>query len=270
MLKRQLQINLRNHRKILVVDGEAAFIGGVNLHHVYERKNVRDIHFRIAGPAVHQAQYTFLCDWFFMNNEGAANLLIPEHFPADVALSGPCHTRILNGGPAEFHGRYEDALFAIISAARSRIWLTTPYFIPTDDILRALRNAALRGLDVRILVPGKNNHAYVHFASRASYDSLLSSGARIFERKPPFSHSKLMLVDDQLTLFGSANLDTRSLRLNYETNALASDSALALRMAGFFNHEFDAAGEFQLHAWRQRPLRHKMLENFCTLFNPVL
>ena len=283
VLKRQFQINLRNHRKILVVDGAAAFVGGVNLHDAYARENVRDVHFRIAGPAVHQLQYTFLCDWFFISGEPASKLLAPEHFPADAPaapapapaaadalVAGRCLARVLNGGAAEFPERYEDALFAILSEARARVWLTTPYFIPTDEILRVLRTSALRGLDVRVIVPDKNNHFYVQHASRAAYDALLSAGVRIFERHPPFSHSKLLLVDDRIVLFGSANFDTRSLRLNYETNVLAIAPELALRAAGFFNHEFDASSEFQLHAWRQRPLRHRMLENFYTLLNPVL
>ncbi|MCL1887509.1 MAG: phospholipase D-like domain-containing protein [Kiritimatiellaeota bacterium] len=269
-LRRQFQVNLRNHRKILVVDGRSAFTGGVNLHNAYgPPASVRDAHFALSGPVVLQLQYTFLCDWFYMSGEPAPALLSPAHFPLPHA-GGPAFARVLNAGSAEFPRRYEDALFALSAASARRLWIATPYFIPTDEMLRALRNAALRGIDVRVLVPGKNNHLYVQCASRASYAELLSAGARVFERNPPFTHAKLLLSDNAAVLFGSANLDTRSLRLNYETSCLAFDPALAAAIEGYFNAEFHDAREILPDAWQRRPLRQRMLENFCTLFNPVL
>ncbi len=270
LLKRQFQINLRNHRKILILDGRLAFTGGVNLHHVYTGPHAaRDIHFHLSGPAVLQLQYTFLCDWFYMASEPASALLTPKHFPLPHA-DGPALIRTLNAGSAEHPRRYEDAIFALLTTATRRLWLATPYFIPSDEILRALRNAALRGLDVCVLVPGRNNHAYVQYASRSAYAELLAAGVRVYERHPPFSHVKLLLADDTTTLFGSANLDNRSLRLNYETNCLAIDPALAHTLHDFFLREFANADEILPAAWQLRPLRQRLLENFCTLFNPVL
>lgn len=274
LLKRQFQINLRNHRKILVIDGTTAFTGGTNLHDVYAPSRgpaaIKDVHFRLHGPAVLQLQYTFLCDWFYMSHEESHALLTRENFPLSTALHGGCALRVLNGSAGEFPRRYEDAVFAAVSSAWQRVWIATPYFIPTDEMLRVLRNAALRGVDVRILLPGRNNHGYVKAASRASYDELLRTGVRIFERRPPFSHVKLLLADDQTVLFGSANVDTRSLRLNYETNCLVFDPTLATETAAFLSTEFAQSDEFNLDTWLRRPLYRQMLENFCTLFNPVL
>ena len=270
LLKRQFQVNLRNHRKILVIDGRTAFTGGINLHDAYDPPaSIRDVHFAISGPAVLQLQYTFLCDWFFMADDPASTLLTPALFPLPFA-SGPVLLRTLNTGSAEFPRRYEDAVFALLTRAATRLWLATPYFIPTDEMQRALRNAAFRGLDVRILVPGHNDHAYVQHASRSSYAELLSAGVRIFERNPPFSHAKLLLADSAHLLFGSANFDTRSFRLNYETNCLAFDPALANTLDTFFQNEFKESQEIHPAAWQRRPRLQRMLENFCTLFNPAL
>ncbi len=271
LIKRQFQINLRNHRKILVIDGEVGFLGGVNFHDVYllERRNVRDYHFKVKGPAVLELQYTFLRDWFYMSTENADTLLTPEHFPKTDAV-GETPLRLLNAGPQGNDQPLIDLLFALLAAARRQILLTTPYFVLTEDLRRAFRAAALRGVEIKVLLPSLNNHPTVAWAARASYEELLTSGVRLYLRRPPFIHAKAMVVDDRIALFGSANLDPRSLRLNYETNFIAFDPSLSARLKRTLLDDFACADELTLALWRQRPLHERYLENFFNLMSPIL
>ncbi len=271
LIKRQFQINLRNHRKILVADGRTGFLGGVNFHDVYRPESgaVRDYHFRVTGPAVLELQYTFLRDWFYMCGEEARALLTPGHFP-QTAAAGGTPLRLLNASPAANEQPLIDTLFAMLAAARDQVLATTPYFVLSEDLRRAFRAAALRGVEVKVLLPSINNHPVVAWAARASYEELLLSGVRLFLRRPPFIHAKALVVDDRIALLGSANLDSRSLRLNYETNFVSFDTGLAARLKRTLLDDFACADEITLAAWRVRPLYARYLENFFNLMSPVL
>ena len=272
-IKRRFQINLRNHRKLLIVDGRIAFTGGLNLHKEnMSRKGhppIRDYHFRIDGPIVHQLQYAFMRDWYFATDEDAETLLSREHFP-NVEPTGNALIRVINGGPESEEEVIADTLFAAIVAARKTLLAVTPYFVPTPDFVRALRSAALRGVDTRLIVPARNNHRFVGMAGRALYDTLLAAGVRIFERPPPFIHAKALIVDDALAIVGTANLDARSLRLNYETNVAIYDSAFIDQLKRLVLEDIAASAELDLATWRRRSLPRQMAENFCHLLAPIL
>ena len=272
-LKRLFQLNLRNHRKILVIDGETGFTGGMNFSAAYmptkHRAALDDYHFKIRGAAVLELQYTFLRDWFFMSDEKAVTLLIPEHFPLNET-AGNVAMRVLNSGPTAEREVLTDAFFAAISGARQQILLVTPYFVPPPGLRRALRAAALRGVDVKIILPAENNHPAVFFAARSAYEELLLTGVRIFERNPPFTHAKGLIIDSQVAIFGSANFDERSLNLNYETVMAAFDYDFAARMKEVILADIANAKEVNLAFWRSRPAGVRLLENFFNLMSPVL
>jgi cardiolipin synthase A/B len=273
LLKRQFQINLRNHRKVLIVDGHLAFTGGINLHEENltrgDRQPIRDYHVKLLGPVVSELQYTFLRDWYYITDESPDRLLCAEHFPP-LQPEGEAPVRVVNGGPATELDEIYDALFACLVSAQRQIIVVTPYFVPTSDIVRALRHAALRGVEVRLVVPRDNNHIYAGWAGRAYYEELLEAGVRIFERKPPFMHAKGLIVDDAVAVIGTANLDVRSLKLNYETNLMVYDAPFIDRLKAVMLEEVALSHEIDLALWRRRPLAHRMRENACSILTPIL
>ncbi len=272
-LKRQFQINLRNHRKNLVVDGHIAFFGGVNIaseNTTSEGKEaIRDYHFKVEGPLVHELQLSFLRDWYFMTEESIDQLLNPDHFPEILSI-GPVRTRIIDSGPSDPPGLAGEAFFNAIILAQRQILLVTPYFVPTNDILKALQSAARRGVDVCIIVPEENNHVYAGLASRALYEELLATGVRIFLRQPPFIHAKALVIDDTIALVGTANLDTRSLELNYETTVLFEDESAVAKLKLIVVEDLTLSTELNLNEWLHRPAIQKLGENLCALMAPVL
>lgn len=273
VLKRQFQVNLRNHRKLLVVDGHTAFAGGINLQEVHTtragRPAIRDYHFRLRGPIVQELQYSFLRDWYFMADEDPELLLNEDYFP-HIPEAGSELVRVINGGPSSELEAMADVFFNVIVSARRELLAVTPYLVPSVDILRAIRSAAQRGVMVRLVVPRRNNHLYAGLAGRALYDDLLSAGVRIFERREPFIHAKAMIVDDTMAIIGTANLDVRSLRLNYETNLAVYDARFVMELKQLVREEIDQSDEISLASWRLRPLRQRLMENFCNLLTPIL
>jgi cardiolipin synthase len=272
-LKRQFQINLRNHRKNLVIDGKTAFFGGVNLGSDNLTQNghlaIRDYHFKVEGPFVHELQYSFMRDWFFMTEEPLNNLLCSEHFPK-LPTCGAAKARIIDSGPSAPPEMLGEAYFNAIVMAQEQVLIATPYLVPTNDILKALRSAARRGVDVCIMLPEKNNHRYAGLASKALYEELLESGARIFHRKPPFIHAKAMIIDDCVALVGTSNLDVRSLELNYETTVLIYDESAVNQLKLIIHEDLEMSSEINLNEWIQRSSIHKLGENLCSLMTPVL
>ncbi len=273
-LKGRFQINLRNHRKIAIIDGKIAFAGGINIHdgnyseHTTGRP-IRDYHVRLEGPAVSDLQFQFVQDWFFASHEPPERLFearyFPEHKPVGDAL-----VQIVPGGP-ELRGHgLADAFFAAIVAAERSVSIATPYFIPDDTIVQALRYAALRGVTVRLVVPKYSNHWYTGFAARALYTPLLKAGIRIFERRPPFMHAKAMVVDGVYAMMGSANLDHRSLHLNFELNLEVADSEFVPSVLEQIEAEIVESDEVTLATHSARKLPRRLLENFCHLFQPML
>ncbi len=272
-LKRQFQLNLRNHRKLLIIDGHTAFTGGINLHIENTTRDttppIRDYHVILRGPVVSELQYTFLRDWYYITDEDPDRLLCARHFPP-LQREGDTPVRIVNGGPATELDEIHDALFACLVSAQKQIIAVTPYFVPTTDIIRALRHAALRGVDTRIILPEKNNHLYAGWAGRAYYEELLEAGVRVYERRPPFMHAKGLIIDDAVAVIGTANLDVRSLQLNYETNLMIYDPVFIGRLKAVMHEDLALSSELDLALWRNRPLSRRMRENACSILTPIL
>jgi cardiolipin synthase len=269
-LKRQFQINLRNHRKILIVDGQRAFCGGVNVHsQATEGGVIRDYHFMLSGPVTHELQYTFLRDWNFMTDEGPERLLREAYFP-HIPMQGDASVRLVNSGPTAEMEAVCDAFFMAISGARQHILLVTPYFVPNREILRALRAAALRGVDVRLIVPLKTNHVCAGLAGESLYGELMDAGVRIFLRPAPFMHAKACLVDDAFAIVGTANMDSRSLRLNYETNLVLYGDGIVNELKHSILDDLAVSSQLDPRAWDARPPVRRFIENAAALLAPVL
>ncbi|HSR42612.1 MAG TPA: cardiolipin synthase, partial [Longimicrobiales bacterium] len=247
--------NLRNHRKIMVVDGHTAFTGGMNIRDEFWRAeaaghDARDLHFRIQGPVVCEIQEVFAEDWTFTTGE---RLEGPAWFP-DLARTGPVIARGISDGPDIDYEKLETVLLGALSRARSSVRILTPYFLTDQFLIRALAVADLRGVDVEVVLPEEGNLAMVQWASTAQLDLLVEKGVRVFASPPPFDHSKLMVVDGCWTLLGSANWDPRSLQLNFEFNVECYDRELGSRMEALFAERRDRSDEITLDELRDRSL----------------
>ncbi len=273
LFRQQIQVNLRNHRKSLIVDGKTAFVGGVNLHdgHVgcSERPPIRDYHFRLQGPLVNEIQYTFMRDWYYMTEENPEELLHEAYFGRH-ADAGTVSARVVNCGPTTLENTVEEVFFNAITEARREVTIVTPYLVLTEALLYAIRMTAMRGVHLRIVVPAQNNHVSVHYASRSQYFDLLSAGVRIYERTGPLLHAKAMVVDGGISIFGSANMDVRSLRLNYETVVVSYSSDLADQLAAAIRQDIAESNEILFSDWQQRGRLCQLLENAFALASPIL
>ena len=249
-------LNLRNHRKILVVDGRLAFVGGLNIgDENVEAGNpqhpVRDTHFRIEGPVVAQLVEAFADDWLFQTGE---RLLSEIWFPP-IEPAGTIPARAVSSGPDEELEQIEFVALHAISCARRSIRVVTPYFLPPEVLTMALGLAAMRGVTVDIVVPENSNHRILDWARRVPMRPLLEAGCRIWLRPAPFDHSKLMTIDDSWSLIGSANWDTRSFRLNFELNVEIIDADLAAHLDRFMRGKMEARLSREDLAARGLPLR---------------
>ncbi len=265
-----LHINLRNHRKILVVDGHVAFTGGMNIgerHLAEEHQNpsrVVDVHFRLGGPVVAEIQRIFLEDWDFITGEHSVIS------PTPPLGAGTAICRAIAEGPNEDLDRLPAILSGAISAARQSISIMTPYFLPPRGLIGALQAAALRGVNVSVILPARNNLPFVHWASRNMLWELLERGVRIYYQPPPFVHTKLLVVDEHYTQIGSANLDPRSLRLNFELVVEVYDGEFARALASHADRARRRSREVSLEEVDRRPLPTRMRDALAWLFTPYL
>jgi cardiolipin synthase A/B len=263
--------NLRNHRKILVVDGAVGFTGGMNIRagswiETRPSHPIRDLHFRIEGPVVAELQEVFAEDWAFATGE---RLQGAGWFP-DIDPVGPTLARGISDGPDIDFDKLPTVILGAISTARSRIHVITPYFIPDQTLTTMLGLAAMRGVEVCILTPEKNNLVLVQWASTAHWGPLLEKGCRIFLTPPPFDHAKLLLVDGVWTLLGSANLDPRSLQLNFEFNVECYDLVLTERLETLFEERRQRSREVRLEEVQNLPLGVKLRNGVARLASPYL
>ncbi|WP_422002879.1 phospholipase D-like domain-containing protein [Reyranella sp.] len=224
-------VNLRNHRKVMVVDGRIAFTGGLNIGAENIQADdppfvVRDTHFQLEGPVVEQLADAFADDWLFTTGE---KLLTDKWFPP-LEKAGSVTARVVTSGPDEDMEQIEFVALHAISCAQRSVRVVTPYFLPPEPLTMALGLAALRGVRVDIVLPENSNHAILDWARRVPLRPLIVAGCRVWLVPAPFDHSKLMFVDDSWALIGSANWDTRSFRLNFEVNVELHDSDLAARL----------------------------------------
>lgn len=286
-LRRRDRIDFRNHRKLVVVDGRVGFTGGINIGREYlgldpEIGHWRDTHLRIEGPAVLSLQEVFALDWRVGCEERTAfaSWFVTPEVTGEGAL-----VQIVDSGPDSEWAPVEQIYFQAISSARERVWLTTPYFVPSPSIEAALVAAAMRGVDVRLLVPIKADSLAVGLASRSYFGHLLRSGARIFlyegfrrrrfgrGRPSPrkgFLHAKTMVVDSWMGTIGSANMDMRSFRLNFELNAFVFDRALCDEMARQFELDLAQASEYTQESAAKTSYPAKLAQQIARLMSPLL
>ncbi len=268
--ERGIHLNLRNHRKLLVIDGTIGFAGGMNIgdRHLAQREDPRrvvDIHFRLEGPVVGQMQEAFLEDWQFTTGEPAGELGYP---PAVAGAEAFC--RGISAGPNEDFEKLNWLVIGALDCARHHVRIMTPYFIPDRALVASINAASLRGVTVEIMLPGRNNLPYVAWATRSYLWELLQYGTRIYYQPPPFVHSKFLLVDESYALVGSANLDPRSLRLNFEFCLEAYDRRLNEVLARHFDTLRARAREVERPEVESWPLTHRLRDAFAKLFSPYL
>jgi cardiolipin synthase len=264
-------LNLRNHRKVLVVDGANAFTGGMNIRQgnvlaEQPKHPVHDLHFRVTGPVVAALQEAFASDWAFTTGE----VLDGEIWFPELPEKGEIVARVIADGPDADFDKARWTLLAALAEAQNSIKIVTPYFLPDFPLITALNLAALRGVRVDIVLPAKNNLPFVHWASCAMWWQVLERGCHLWLTPPPFDHSKLMVVDGHWVLFGSANWDTRSLRLNFELCVEAYGRGFAGQMEAIIADKMSRAREVTLQEADGRPILIKLRDATARLFSPYL
>ncbi len=264
-------MNLHNHRKLLVADGRIGFTGGINLREGNvladrPRRPVQDLHFKVEGPVVTQLQEAFANDWAFTTDE----VLAGEAWFPELKESGNAIARVVTDGPDADYDKARWTLLGALSCAQSSVRILTPYFLPDPSLVTALNLAALRGVQVDIILPGKNNLPVVHWASWAMWWQVLERGCRLWLTPPPFDHSKLMIVDNHWVFLGSANWDPRSLRLNFELNVECYGREFAGAMEAVVQSKLRGAKPVMLEEVDGRPLPVKLRDGVARLFTPYL
>jgi cardiolipin synthase len=264
-------VNLRNHRKILVVDGRIAFTGGMNIRDTFVPSPKRpvpsmDLQARVEGPVVAHIQSAFAEDWLFTTGE---DLDGPAFFPPAV-WAGPVLARGIPDGPDEDFEAIRWVLLGALAAARRRIRIVTPYFLPDQGLITALNVAALRGVEVDVILPERSNLPIVQWAQNAQLWQVLDHGCRVWMTPRPFDHTKAMIVDGAWSLLGSANWDPRSLRLNFELDVEAYGTGVAADLDALVDARLATAREITLREVDQRPLPLRLRDGVARLFSPYL
>lgn len=264
-------LNLRNHRKIMVIDGSIGFTGGMNIRAgncLTDNPShpVQDLHFLIGGPVVAELQRSFAEDWAFATGQ----MLEGEKWFPRLEIQGSGVARGISDGPDEDFDKLRMVLLAALATAQESIHIITPYFLPDGELVSALRIAALRGVEINILLPAVSNLRMVKWASDAGFEELLREGCRIFLTQQPFDHSKIMIMDHAWVLLGSANWDARSLALNFEFNVECYDFQLADTMEKILQEKKKSAREMTLAQLNSKKLPVKLRNRFFRLFSPYL
>ncbi len=271
------RLNYRNHRKIIVVDGRTAFVGGINVSDRYINEAGtpnqlfwRDTHLRIDGHGVHYLQFIFLRDWNFCAKQNIHRG--EEYFPRDIDLPESANklVQIAASGPDSDTPTIMFSILQAINLATKEILVTTPYFIPGSSLIDALTIAALSGISVKLLIPGKSDSLLVNLAAHSNYDDLLQAGVEIYKYTKGFVHAKTMVTDRSIAIVGTANMDTRSFDLNFEVNAIVYDQEIASQLAGVFYEDLKNAEKIDIAVWNNRPWYRQLLEQTARLVSPLL
>ncbi|MGZ3872070.1 MAG: cardiolipin synthase [Mucilaginibacter sp.] len=265
--------NYRDHRKIIVIDGCTGFVGGINVSDKYIN-NVsgqlfwRDTHVMIKGPGVYYLQYLFICDWNF--SSGKKLSVKPEYFCSEESKKGNAIIQIAASGPDSDTPIIMYSLLEAIGLAQEELLITSPYFIPGESILDALCVAAMSGVKVKLLVPGKSDSALVNAASRSYYGAILDTGAEVYLYKKGFVHAKTVVSDGKLAIVGTANMDHRSFELNFEVNSMIYDTKVAKQLRDAFYNDLEDAVQINPKKWARRGLFRQLPEKLCRLLSPLL
>lgn len=262
-------INWRNHRKVVVIDGMVGYIGGMNIADRYVEGNElgtwRDTHLRITGEAVAALEYSFAVDWYFMRRE-----VIEMHPKTLIKPAGNINIQLVMSGPV---GRWSNIAMIFqkaISGAKKRIYLQTPYFLPSDGLLKSLQAAALSGVDVRVMIPDTPDSRLLRLASRSYIKECLQARIKVYFYTSGMLHSKLIVVDDEFVTTGSTNFDFRSFEHNFEGNLLIYSKEFNKKMADIFHDDQTQCERITIGKWRSRPLLQKALESLARLMAPIL
>lgn len=266
-----LSVHLRNHRKIAVIDGAVAFTGGANIGDEYRgrrarRAHWRDTHLRVEGPAVLQLQEVFAEDWWFATDRR----LQKDHYFPEPRRAGKDVVHVVPSGPDDPAEAIHANLFHAIATARERVWIETPYFVPDAPIAAALESAARRGVDVRLLVPERSDHPLVDRAGESFLPRLLGAGVKAFRYEAGILHSKLVAIDGRWGILGSANMDIRSFRINFEVNLIAFSADVTRRIESIFQRDLVQSHPVGLSDLASTPLQHQLTVAACRLLAPIL
>lgn len=277
------RINWRNHRKIVVIDGKTGYIGGMNIADRYvdgsRRFPVwRDTHLRVTGPAVAALRYSFAVDWSFMgqpldlDSESAGHAPGPEVStpPAPQASGLPAAMQLVTSGPTDRWSNVELILLKAIGGARKRVWIQTPYFLPPESMLRALHTAALARVDVRVMLPRMSDSAILTYASRSYISECMRAGIKVYFYTAGMLHAKVVIVDDDFSSVGSANIDFRSFEHNFESNMMIYGPEVNAALRAIFSADMRHCERLRLPRWRHRPIHQKGAESIMRLLSPVL
>ncbi|QBP40026.1 cardiolipin synthase [Paenisporosarcina antarctica] len=267
------RLNFRNHRKIVVVDGRIGYIGGFNVGDEYLGLDQkfgywRDTHLRLEGSAVHPLQTRFILDW----NQASKDYEIEysdRYFPA-IPLKGSVGIQIVSSGPDSEWEQIKNGYLKLINMAKKYIYIQTPYFIPDASFMDSLRIACLSGIDVRIMIPNKPDHMFVYWATYSYVGNLLKAGAKVYIYENGFLHTKMVVVDDEASTVGTANIDLRSFKLNFEVNAFIYDRETSHQLAELFEQDMLLSTELTMALYKERSRIIKMKESLSRLLSPVL
>jgi cardiolipin synthase len=266
--RRTIRADLRNHRKIWVIDGEIGYVGSQNIVQADFNAGVvnREMVARVIGPVVLELQAVFAADWFLETEQVLAE---PGIFPQQQP-QGHVIAQVLPSGPDFPEAGIEHLITALIHGAHSRVVITTPYFIPSEPLLQALETAVLRGVDVHLVLSRPIDHLLVNLAQRSYYAELLETGVKIHLYRSRLLHAKHLSIDDTVSLIGSSNVDIRSFVLNSEVSLVLFDRSITARLRQEQEHCFAASDRLDLETWNRRPLAEKAVENIARLMSPLL
>ena len=265
----RFQINFRNHRKIVVVDGHTAFVGGINLGDEYINDNSqkiywRDTHLRLSGSSVVQVQTGFMEDWFWVTDQ-LLNLKVQA-----IPCSGNNRVLVLNSGPADRLEKYEMSFVHLINEANTRIWLATPYFVPDYQIMTSLKLARLRGVEVCLIVPENSDNIFVDYASRHFISECIDFGVKVFAFDKGFMHQKVILIDHSIATVGSANIDNRSFYLNFEATVFVNNEYFNSQVEKMLNADISISKQLTVEDFSKLELFPRLMGKLSRLLAPIL
>lgn len=266
------KFNFRNHRKIIVIDGNVGFVGGLNIGDEYlgRDKHIgfwRDTHLMLKGEAVRTLQLIFLQDWYYMTNY---SFLTSEYLSPQSSDKSHGGVQLIAGGPDNEWSVIKNIFFAMITSAKKSVWIASPYFIPDEDIFSAIKIAALSGVDVRLLVPNRPDKRIVFHASRSYFPELLEAGVKVYEYQRGFMHSKIVIVDHELASIGTSNMDMRSFHLNFEVNAFLYRTKSTQKLVTEYLNDLEDSKQLDLEVFRKRNFGIRLLESTARLLSPLL
>lgn len=270
ILRRRFRVNLRNHRKIIVIDGRIAYTGGMNIGDEYAGRGRlgewRDTMLRLEGPAVQSLQDTFAEDWSFAAGESIRG----EQFENPATSAGDVDVQVIESGPDQDLKSIREIYFAAVLKARQKLWITSPYYIPDAGLRDAMGLAGRTGIEVKLIVPLHADHFTVHYATQYYLPELLAAGVQVYAYTKGFIHAKVVIADGQWASVGTANFDNRSLALNFEINCLIYSQSKIAELESAFERDLSHSIRLDAATFARRPLSSKLAENVCRLFSPVL